>query len=248
MTQHLTDEQLILHYYGEPDSANVDGHLASCHECRDQFRKLQHVLNVVEIPVPERDADYEERVWERVAPKLGIGRRLSWWLPRQWAAAAAMAALVVAAFFAGRYSPVVEEPKTVATQQQPVVRERVLVVAVGDHLERSQMVLVELKNLPGKGKVDITGEQSLAADLLSSNRLYRQTAAAAGETSLAGVLDDLERVLVELVHSPGSMSAAQLRDIRERIENQGLLFKMRVVGSNLTERAQQPAAQNGQQL
>ena len=245
MTQHVTEEQLILHYYGEPEGADVDNHLAVCPDCRSEYTRLQQVLNVVDIPVPERD-DYEDRVWNRLAPKLGFRHRLRWWAPQKWAAVAATAALVVVAFLAGRYSPPIDKPNVAA--QPPAVRERVLVVAVGGHLERSQMVLVELKNLPDARKVDISDEQLLAADLLSENRLYRQTATTAGEAGLVGILEDLERVLLEVVHSPSTISSTELDDIRQRIENQGLLFKMRVVESNLNQRVQTPGAQTDKQL
>lgn len=232
MTQHFTEEQLILHYYGEGDSA----HLEECQECRLRYQALQRVLNSVDVPVPERDADYEDQVWNRLAPKLHVRRRWGWLAPRKLAAVAAMAALVIAAFVTGRYLPRSGSEGSSATVAQAPVRERVLVVAVGDHLERSQMVLVELANAEPKQKIDITGEQALAEDLLGTNRLYRQTAMATGETGLASLLEDLERVLVEIVHSPGEVSAAQLEDLRERIRSQGLIFKMRVVGSGLNER------------
>jgi hypothetical protein len=197
------------------------------------------------VPVPDRGADYEDQVWNRLSPKLGLRSRSSWWVSGKWAAIAAMCALVVIAFVAGRYSPSVQETSTAS---QSGVRERVLVVAVGDHFERSQMVLVELKNLPESKNIDITDEQSFAKDLLSANRLYRQTALTTGDNGLADVLEDLERVLVEVVHSPSTISSAQLDDIRERIESQELLFKMRVIGSNLTDRAQQSAVETGKQL
>jgi hypothetical protein len=103
------------------------------------------------------------------------------------------------------------------------------------------MVLVELVNSPGKGSVDIADEQELAEDLLSENRLYRQTADAAGEAGLASLLEDLECVLAEIAHSSGKISPADLDDIRHRIDSQGLLFKMRVMGSNLNERVTEPA-------
>jgi len=105
-------------------------------------------------------------------------------------------------------------------------------VAVGDHLERSQMVLAELDNAPdGKGKLDISGERRMAEDLLDDNRLYRQTARSTGDNSMASVLDDLERVLLEIAHSPSEISIEQLNDLREQIESRGLLFKVRVLGS-----------------
>ncbi|MBI1897093.1 MAG: hypothetical protein HYS04_11305, partial [Acidobacteria bacterium] len=57
---HVTEEQLILHYYGEPeDTGAVASHLESCDPCRDEYRRLQLVLNAVDIPVPQRDSAYE---------------------------------------------------------------------------------------------------------------------------------------------------------------------------------------------
>ena len=75
-------------------------------------------------------------------------------------------------------------------------------VAVGDHLERSQMVLVELVNADTKSAVDISAEREMAESLLQENRLYRQTAQVSGKTRMATVLEDLERVLMEIAHSP----------------------------------------------
>ena len=69
-------------------------------------------------------------------------------------------------------------PGKVCIAADSQVRERVLLVAVGDHLERSQMVLIELANAGAHTGVDISYEQKAAEDLLESNRLYRQTAAA----------------------------------------------------------------------
>ena len=61
---HLTEEQLILHYYGEEgDSAAptealaAEQHLESCPECRDHYSSLVRVLNVVDaLPVPDQTA------------------------------------------------------------------------------------------------------------------------------------------------------------------------------------------------
>ena len=246
MTQHPSEEDLILYYYGEAAPPDTAGHLASCAACREQYQSLQRVLNVVDMPVPEPEAAYEDRVWNRIAPRLGKApaRRWLWFAPRQWAAAAAVACLLVVAFVAGRYSPnpPAEIAGTAVQNSNGPVRERVLVVAVGDHLERSQMILVELVNAPDQTELDITDEQSTAEDLLFANRLYRQTASATGNTGLVTLLDDLERVLADVVHRPGNISAEELEDLRQRIDSQGLIFKMRVMGSQLNERIEKPAA------
>jgi hypothetical protein len=238
---HLSEEQLVLFYYGEPaEAAGVEDHLAECETCRADFRSLQLVLNTVDsAPVPERQAGYGEAVWQRIENKLGARparRGFRWWI---WAPALAM--LLLSAFLVGRLS---RRSDVLASQQQ--VRERVLLVAVGDHLERSQMVLAELSNAPEqKGRLDISDERELAAELVDDNRLYRETARTTGDTAVASVLDDLERVLLEIAHSPSEISSAQLADLQQEIESRGLLFKVRVLGSNVRDEESKPVrAQN----
>ena len=246
--KHLSAEQLVLFYYGESQEAGeIEQHLDGCEECRAGFRSLQLVLNTVDsAPVPERDALYGQKVWTRIEKRLdrpGVRKRargFAWWI---WSPA--LAALVLAAFLAGRFSHRMEKPAVVASNQNAQqVRERILLVAVGDHLERSQMVLAELSNAPDrKGKLDISDERQMAEDLLDDNRLYRQTARTTGDTAVASVLDDLERVLIEIAHSPSEISGDQLAELRQQIENRGLLFQVRVLGTRVREEESQPVSE-----
>jgi hypothetical protein len=84
--------------------------------------------------------------------------------------------------------------------------------------------------------VDISEERERARDLVSENRLYRQTALTTGEPGVASVLDDLERVLMEIANSPSTMTAREFANVRERIEQQGIIFKVRVFGERVRER------------
>jgi hypothetical protein len=256
---HLSEEQLILHYYGETgetgepgetgagdaagdaagDSLACERHLEECGNCRALYASLQRVLNVVDgLPVPERSADYGAQVWQRIERRLehsaGARRRRLWMLPASWrlaAAGAALAALLVTAFVAGRFYPRPQPPAQVAADAQ--TGERVLLVAVGDYLERSQMVLIELTNANPKGSLDISAEQERAGGLVTETRLYRQTAARTGDARITGVLDELERVLVDITHAPSNMTPGQLEELRQRLEAEGILFKIRVLGSNV---------------
>ena len=138
---------------------------------------------------------------------------------------------------AGRFT----QPPNKGVTSAANVRERVLLVAVGDHLDRSQMVLAELSNAPdGKGKIDISGEQQIAQDLLDDNRLYLQTAHSTGDTAVASVLDDLERVLLEVANSPSSVTPEQFDQLRQEITDGGLVFKVRIVGSQVRQRERAP--------
>jgi hypothetical protein len=252
--KHPKEEELIAYHDGEATGReSISLHLGDCPECQAELARIDALLAALNsIPVPEPGEDYGQRVWQQIAPRLPE-KRAHWWdflfaeqktvpwfAPRRWAAAGALAALVLAAFIAGRLTG----PKSTGTpvaMDAGKVRERILVMAVGEHLGRSEMVLVELANSepqkPGQ-QVNISGEQRRAEDLLEENRLYRQTALEQGDTALAGVLDELERVLLDVAHSPQQVTPVQLEGIRQRIEARGILFKVRVVGKELQQRGE----------
>ncbi len=240
-TNHLEDEQLILHYYGEAEAGeNVDVHLAACDHCREQYQNLLRVLNSVDaIPGACPRSRIRRTSVAKSSAKNPAVEMAVLPIPQQWVAAAAMAVLLMGAFLAGRHWSVSPKPPVnIAGTGQ--VRDRILMVAVGDHLERSQMVLVEIAN--STGAANIAPERAMAENLVEANRIYRQTAAATGEPAVAGFLDDLERVLLDIAHSPDEISGQQLEALRHSIEAQGLLFKVRVVGTQLRERSEQPPA------
>jgi len=241
---HLTLEQFVLYYYGEGDGLpEVREHLDACEACRAEYAGLQRVLNVVDAaPVPERVPDYGSQVWNRLQPMLGMRRRWTWpllWPVRHWAAAVAVTVLVVAAFLAGRYYP--KEPSGAQMANSGQVRERILLVAVGDHLERSQTVLLEVVNAHPGESLDVASERARAGDLVAENRLYRQTAARTGDTRVASVLDELEPVLLEIAHGPDKLTPEELESLRKRIEGDGILFKVRVAGSAVRHREEKTA-------
>jgi hypothetical protein len=235
MKQHLEDDDLILHFYGETGTA-AEPHLSDCVDCRARYQALQRVLNVVEAPpAPYRGPEYENDVWHRLAPKLGHKRRSSWFTPRRWVPVMAAAALLVVAFFAGRYSPRPQQQQQQVAQTASGVHEGVLLVAVGDHLERSEMLLIEIANANPERSMNLTDGRETAQDLVHANRLYRQTAASSGDDRVVSLLDDLERVLLEVAHSPEELHGSRLETLRERIKNEGLIFKIRVAGSKLAQ-------------
>jgi hypothetical protein len=106
-------------------------------------------------------------------------------------------------------------------------------------------VLIELVNADVTGGVDLADAQPLARDLAADNRVYRRTATEAGQPALADLLDDLERVLLELANGPENLNAIQLAELRRRIEARGLLIKVRFVGQEVRERARRPAQPTG---
>jgi hypothetical protein len=236
---HPTPEEIVLHHYGEAtDAAAIEDHLRDCAACRAEREALREALALAtDFHTPEPGADYGAAVYERLQPRLtprtrGRATRLVTY--------GALAASLVAAFLLGRHYP---SPGPEGSRTE--VRERILLVAVGDHLERSQIVLAELVNTRPDAPADIRAEQQWAESLVPTNRLYRQAASRAGDAALADVLDDLERVLLEIANGPGELSIRQLQDIQSRIETRGILFKVRVVRGQLREKSRPSLSRGG---
>ena len=257
---HLSEEQIVLHYYGDADApGEVEQHLSACAECRAEFERLQSMLKQIEpLEVPEPASSFEEKTWlnirDRLAEKGSFFRRLfgrrtlngapatprgwAWW-DGKWAVAGLMAVLVVGAFLAGRFWPRPGPPQ-IAQQPAQVNPQRIVLVAVGDHLERSQMLLVEIMHNEDTGHIDFSAEQQLARDLLDDNHLYRVSAQQVGDPQVARVLDQLGRVLAEIANGPAQVSAGDVQQVRHTIQSEGLLFKVRVIQSEVNSKLRQP--------
>lgn len=243
MTDHLSEDRLIAHYYGDDDDrAAINVHLESCARCRESLAQLSALLGVVKSSeMPEPLHGFEQRVWQKLQPHISESRkpRRFQFAVRQWVYALGITAALVLAFAAGRFTP--RTDSTVPSQGPSAHgRERILLITVADHLDRSQLMLLELLNADTSeaGFVD----RSRAAELVADNRLYRQAAQRDGDAATAAVLEELERVLQEVENSPDDWSADDLAVLRDAIENKGLILKVRVLGSQARDKAIRPKA------
>jgi hypothetical protein len=259
VTGHFTDDELTLYYYGEGRRRHdIERHLESCRACAVTYREIAGTLAMIAAPeVPERGDQYGLEVWQRIRHKLpepdfgGFSRFSRFWGFSGFGLAAAAALLMIAAFVGGRaWQRAAAPAPTLATNSANPAKpgnlanpdrrtnledpeNRILLTSVAEHLDRSDRMLTDIMNAQ---RGDISIEQRWATDLLDASRLYRQDAVAAGEESVASVLDELERSLIEIVHSPSRISAADLEQIRRRIDAASLLFKVRVMSDELRQR------------
>jgi hypothetical protein len=238
--QHLTEEQLVAHYYHDDDGEIAVGHLRDCRECSSEYETIRGVLSLVsDAPIPDRGDSYGDDVWTRVRWKLGSNRRRAGWIT-----GLAVAASLAIAFFAGQWwsarpratNPAVTNTISTAEGGRRYTEEgqKVLLLVVGDHLDSTERVLLEVANADPKKTLDIAQESRRAGELVAANRLYRQTASQSGNERIASILADVEPVLIELSHAGTSLSAADLAELQKRIEAKGLLFKVRVISAETT--------------
>lgn len=219
---HATEEELTEAYYNQ---AHLE-HLDDCPECRSSFERLKQILDGArEYPVPERGPNYGAEVWSRLLPQLPAPKRRRAWL-QWWTLAPVLATLVAIAFIAGMLTQQRRQAESYSK-----ARERVLLIALSRHLERSQIVLSQIANST-PATVDLGEESSRARELVEENRLLRQSAMHDGDTADAFLLDELERVLLDIANAPPNLSASDLASLQNRIESEGLLFKVRITSSD----------------
>ena len=202
----------------------------------------------------------DERVEMPVAARVATPRRTAWtaWRPTfakasvgKWLVPAGLAATVVALVFGlkpGTRPPVGKPASAVpATEIAATVTtkdsgdgqsRRVLLTALDGHFAQTEVLLVELLNRP-ESDLTLDFERGSAGDLLADGRLYRLTAVQTGEQRYVDVLDDLESVLVEVARSPEKVKRQEMRVLRSRIDENGLLFKVRAVTNEIRERQQE---------
>ncbi|HMH79979.1 MAG TPA: hypothetical protein VK514_07145 [Candidatus Acidoferrum sp.] len=252
--KHTNEEELFAYREGEMKGREtIAAHLRECGQCRAELERMEEVFQALNaLPVPDPGEEYGTRVWRQIANRLPE-RRVDWWagffMPRRLLALGAAAALLILVFYLGRKTGAKAGGEEIVDASR--VRERVLLVAVGEHLGKSEMILMELSNAQpaeaGKSLINISTAQKRAEDLVEENRLYRQTALNGGDNAMASTLDELQRVLMDVANSPAEVTPAQFESIQKRIAAQGILLKVRVVRQELRtqETGSKPApAQN----
>jgi hypothetical protein len=236
--KHLSEEDLVLLYYDEPGVAEGSKtalvHLAECADCRVAAESLAQTLDACnEWSPPVVGPELGRSVWARLAPQLDRRPSASG-RSRFWLMAAAVAALVVAAFFAGRNS-LRPAPAITAGLSEPA-RERILSIALADHLDRAQLLLTEVANMNDTDAVEFAASRARAKDLVNEGRLLQQVMASRSEplyTSTRESLDEVGRFVLEVANAPDSVNAGDIQGLKQRIDAESLLFKVRIIETNL---------------
>jgi hypothetical protein len=249
-----------LYFYDElasAERAGIAAHLRQCGECAATLEDLGVIRSAladrpdVAAPAAGDWSGFMARLdaavqRERAAhPPLAPGvtvfpARQAAASPRSWigllATAALLALVTISVIFVARQRP---ERLTADGGLQPRPLSDA-VPAAGDglrsagekHFERSKLVVLGLaeRDAADVAPQDWAYERELASALLNDTRLYRMAAEEHGLKGLAGVLRDLELVLLETSMAEDSDPAA-LGQIQRLIQKRSLIQKMGTVAS-----------------
>ncbi len=228
---HLTDEQLIEHYLAEGGNrVVVETHLRICSRCEQAYEEISNAMGVRAPEPPARERGYGQRVWRSIQGELmpypaKVARSYYSW-PRFALAAACLLGLA-AAFIGGSLW---QRSRTQSSQAANPAqeRQRVVFVILGDHLDRSERLLVQLNHASAQGGDLDASLQAEARQLLPDNRLYRQ-AVSESDPMMTAALDHLERVLLELANPPDKLNSSDIARIERAMNTDSLLFQIRVL-------------------
>jgi hypothetical protein len=239
-----------LYFYGELPAAErelVERHLGACALCRQSLEELAEIRDalaarpVVETPpggdwsafMSRLEASIDATTAARVRPF--VPPRLT----RRYAAYLAMAALLavvtISVLVAARTRriPAVTEVADITPPPAAGESETAALAAISEqHFERSKLVVLGLasKDPAQPSGADWAYERKLASTLLNDTRLYRMAAEEHGMTAVAGVMRDLELVLLQASLSEDT-DPATLAQIQRLIRKRDLLEKMNVVAT-----------------
>lgn len=246
-----------LYFYDELDPEardSVTRHLGECHECAaalDELVLIRRALAArpdVSAPAAGDWGAFMSRLDRSIAApapavvvpfpqRIVVRRSVAGYLTM----AALLALVTMSVFVASRSG------RSVLTEEAPLEPASVAAadpvdaatpVAAGlrsvglRHLERSKLVVLGLaaKDTEADAAANWAYERELAGALLADTRLYRLAAEERGLDSLAGVMKDLELVLLQTsMAQEGDVTA--LPQIQRLIRKRGLVEKMDVVGT-----------------
>ena len=231
------------------ERASVERHIRGCRICRPALEELK-VIRVAlaarpDVSAPSSDdwGPFMERLDVTVRPqpqasvivpfasRAGVvGRPLGGLL----ATAALLTVVAMGVFFASQAGRRPIDPgATLPTPVADAGSEATTPIQAGlasvgaRHLERSKLVVLGLATRETGGAADWAYERELATSLLNDTRLYRIAAEERGLTSLAGIMRDLELVLLQTSMAEAGDETA-LPQIQRLIRKRGLVQKMDV--------------------
>lgn len=247
-----------LYFYGElapAERVSFEAHLSACRACREALDELAIIRDALaarpDVSAPPAGdwsgfmTRLDRAVRQEVAAQSPVAFLTS---PAarppyvSWVAVAALLALVtITVLFVARtrqdaaIAPdAAPTPAAVSAEDAGLklgAPDPALAALTEEHFERSKLVVLGLatKDAEASGQ-DWDYERTLASALLNDTRLYRLAAEDRGLSSLAGVLRDLELVLLETSLTETADPQA-LGQIQRLIRKRDLLEKMEVVSA-----------------
>ncbi|WP_444996299.1 hypothetical protein [Aliikangiella sp. IMCC44359] len=254
---HWDKDELLLYYYGELEQDKLEAlekALESSTELQQTYAEICEFLDEkidIQVPAPSDNlkqnimaAIYQVEQQKSNQPHFQeetFSQKIYWWQkllkPNFGLATGISFALVVSIFFIGRWSAKPDMPVQAEQSFTTQASQRVLFSSISHHLESSDRLFTLVSNGNGDLIQQIDSRRQAIEELVALNRLYRRLAENSGDKQLVYTLMQMEAILIELDNSLPNQSRdsqyVELNNIKQRIYESDLLFKLRVTNKNI---------------
>ena len=232
----------------EDQTKHIQQHLAGCTSCAEELNTLQQMLAMLPADLPDpadgRGKEFFDALALRVemeisrpqAPRLNpvkefIGKMQSFVTLRPayaYGFGGALAVIVLALFF------VIRQPKeAIEHAENPDQRSEYELAhlenqqRMSNYLQKSKTLLVGIANMKqrGHGDADFTAERRLSRNLVHEARYLKSQPM---DERSARLLQDLQKILIELANLEETNDLPNVEMIRSGIDQENLLFKIRM--------------------
>lgn len=230
-------------------------HLSQCKQCAAEYERLSWTLKVMDQrELHEIQPDYWPDYWARLSERLPARpRKILWPDWRSWfpplalpgrpalVPIAAALMLIATGIFIGR-STLRQAPGT-GVPMQATVFDPGLIAEFNDlassYLERSKLVLMGLNNfnprLDDPNALNISGHRYLSQELVRQGRMLRDHQVATADPRLRLLIDEIERVLLQVANSSSDDPMWTIRMAQEGIDKNSILLRITLVEIEPTE-------------
>jgi|GEM_PF-1368787 len=239
------DEKLLMIYFNEAQQKDFDPNLSSS-DLSGQLEQLEADMNAIENAQNQYDLpeDYGQKLWSQIEDKIVAKEpnqpsNASNWLQSlkniflvpqySLASFAAILALVLVAFYAGRH----QSSAVMGNQLQ----EMLLAQNIQLHLTQSEIFLTQVSNDNGS-----YNSQATAQRLLSSNRIFKQALVNHDGQFTNQLLQDLESVLLEFANGRSANYSDQIHGQQPQVnwvndtKSNDLMFQIKAMKQKLAQK------------
>ncbi len=238
---------------GSSDCAEVETHLSACSRCSDDLKEIKASIQLIGKPATLPSAFRSEEYWQRFSvnvdekirrmsnsKKLSVGslwdRIQSYVIFNRGTVIAAGTACavivcVVVLWKVMTPAPRQEEFARLTHEETPAIEKATPVVntnaRLGNYFRKSKILLVGLSNMKTEAghPIDLSFEQQTSRSLVKEAR-FLQTQNI--DRRSARLIDDLNKILVELANLEEQHDVPDVEMLRGGIHQENLLFKIRM--------------------
>jgi anti-sigma factor RsiW len=251
MTKHTTIQvQLYDHIRGGLSAADhqaVSAHLRTCTSCAAEADELRSLIASQKGSRPDPASELPQEFWNTLLNEVDARiasqvrpvpwyRRLAGWLrpgptPQYRVAVTFAAILIVAGSTLITWTVLQRTPERMAPAMADAVvldsSATVQPTRLQKYLHRSRTLFVGVANMnvPEDQPPDLQTERRISRELVTEARALRQEAL---DVNSARLINDLEKIQIELANMAPDDAAPGVDMIRQGIESKNLLFKLRI--------------------